>query len=122
MRLKTLAAITLVVVVGLVFAGVALAGTGTTTTIINDAKDGKLDGHYTSGDIQAALAYIQNNPVFGQYTDLQGLLQDYLASLQAPDPQATRTVLAFTGGTVLLALGAGLALIGSGLALRRLRV
>lgn len=120
MGLKTLAAITLAVIVGLVFAGVALAGTGT-TTIINDAKDGKLDGHYTAAQINAALAYIENNPVFGQYTDLQGLLQDYLASLQAPGSQATGTVLAFTGGNVFVALGAGLGLIGAGLALRRLR-
>ena len=47
------------------------------------------------------------------------MLEDFLASLQAPGEQGGE--LAFTGGEVVLILGAGLGLIGSGAYLRRRR-
>ena len=63
------------------------------------------------------MAYIQDNPVYQQYSDLEGVLEDYLASLQAPGDQGGE--LAFTGGEVFLILAAGAALIGGGALLRR---
>jgi len=47
------------------------------------------------------------------------VLQEYLASLVAPGAQGGQ--LAFTGSEVLLILGAGAGLIGSGVLLRRRR-
>ena len=73
----------------------------------------------SSAEIRAALAYLQANPAYEQYSNLRGVLEDFLASLQAPGAQGGE--LAFTGGEVLLLLGAGAALIGGGTALRRSR-
>ena len=74
--------------------------------IIKDAQDGTIDGNWTAAQIRATLAFIQNNPVYQQYSDLEGVLEDYLASLQAPGEQGGQ--LAFTGGEVFLILAAGL--------------
>ena len=60
---------------------------------------------------------IQENPTLQQYSDLEGVLDDYLASLQAPGEQGGQ--LAFTGGEVFLILAAGATLIGGGALLRR---
>src|SRR5665647_367085 len=54
-----------------------------------------------------------------QYSAIQGVLEDYLASLQGPGEQGGQ--LAFTGGEIILILGAGAGLIGSGALLRRRR-
>lgn len=121
MKAKLMGAITLALLIMLIFAVVAHAGVPQSTidAIIADAQDGTIDGNWTSAQIQAALAYIQNNPVYQQYSNLEGVLQDYLASLQAPGEQGGQ--LAFTGSEVLLILGAGAGLIGSGALLRRRR-
>jgi hypothetical protein len=87
--------------------------------IIQDAQDGTIDGNWSAAEIRAALAFIQNNPIYEQYSNLAGVLEDYLASLQAPGEQGGE--LAFTGGEVFLILAAGAALIGGGAVLRRSR-
>src|SRR5665647_1041523 len=59
-----------------------------------------------------------------QYSAIQGVLEDYLASLQGPGEQGPGEQggqLAFTGGEIILILGAGAGLIGSGALLRRRR-
>jgi hypothetical protein len=119
MRVKFVGAIAVALLVILVFAAVAAAAVPQSTidAIIEDAQDGTIDGNWTAAEIQAALAYIQDNPVYQQYSDLEGVLEDYLASLQAPGEQGGQ--LAFTGGEVLLVLAAGAALIGGGALLRR---
>lgn len=119
MKAKLLGAIALALLVILVFAVVAQAAVPQSVidAIIKDAQDGTIDGNWTAAEIRAALAYIQDNPVYQQYSDLEGVLDDYLASLQAPGEESGQ--LAFTGGEVLLILGAGLGLIGSGAVLRR---
>ena len=91
----------------------------TIDAIIKDAADGTIDGTWSKAEINAALAYIQDNPLYEQYSDRKGVLEDYLASLQAPGEQGGE--LAFTGGEVLVILGAGAGLIGSGALLRRRR-
>jgi len=114
MKAKLLGAITLAVVLLLVFAVVAQAAVPQSTidAIIQDAKDGHIDGNWTTAEIRAALRYVANNPILANYTRVQGVLEDYLASLQAPGEQGGQ--LAFTGGEIILILGAGAGLIGSG--------
>jgi hypothetical protein len=123
MKAKLLGAVAIALLLILVFAVVAQAAVPQSAidAIIKDAQDGTIDGNWTAAQIQAALDYISNNPVYEQYSDLEGVLSDYLASLQAPGSQGGQggQQLAFTGGEVVLILGAGLGLIGSGAALRR---
>ena len=116
---KFLGVIAFALLLVLVFAVVAQAAVPQSTidAIIKDAQDGTIDGNWTAAEIRATLAYIQDNPVFKQYSDLEGVLEDYLASLQAPGAQGGE--LAFTGGEVFLILAAGAALIGGGALLRR---
>jgi hypothetical protein len=119
MRVKLLSAIAIALLLILVFAVVAQAAVPQSVidAIIQDAMDGTIDGNWTSAQILAALRYIQNNPVYQQYSDLEGVLEDYLASLQAPGDKGGQ--LAFTGGEVFMVLAAGAALIGGGVLLRR---
>jgi hypothetical protein len=121
MKAKLVGAIVLALILVLVLSTVAMAGTSQATinAIIKDAQDGTIDGHWTAAQVRAALAYIENNPVFEQYSAIKGVLQDYLASLQAPGEQSGQ--LAFTGSNIVLVLGAGAALIGGGALLRRRR-
>ena len=121
MRVKFLGAIAIALLLILMFAVVAQAAVPQSVidAIIKDAMDGTIDGNWTAAEIRATLAYIQNNPIYQQYTDLEGVLEDYLASLQAPGEQGGE--LAFTGGEVFLVLAAGAALIGGGAMLRRSR-
>jgi hypothetical protein len=119
MRVKFLGAIAIALLLILMFAVVAQAAVPQSVidAIIKDAQDGTIDGNWTAAQIRATLAFIQDNPIYQQYTELEGVLEDYLASLQAPGEQGGQ--LAFTGGEVFLVLAAGAALIGGGLVLRR---
>jgi len=119
MRGKLLGAIAVALLLILVFAVVAQAAVSQSTidAIIKDASDGTIDGNWTVAQVRAALTYVQNNPLEQQYSAVQGVLEDYLASLQ--DPGAQGGELAFTGGEVFLILAAGAALIGGGVLLRR---
>ena len=129
MKIKVIVAVMLVLSASLVFTTVASAKISKTkiTTIINDGQDGTIDGHYTAAEIQAAINYVANDPLQQQYSDLQGILEAYLASLKAPGVKSgTGSVngsasweLAFTGSRILFVFGTGLALIGSGFMLRR---
>ena len=82
-------------------------------------RTGRSTAHWSAAEIRATLAYIQDNPLYQQYGDLEGVLEDYLASLQAPGEQGGQ--LSFTGGEVFLIMAAGAALIGGGALLRRSR-
>ena len=119
MRVKFLGAIAIALLLILMFAVVAQAAVPQSVidAIIKDAQDGTIDGHWSAAEIRATLAYIQNNAIYQQYSDLEGVLQDYLASLQAPGEQSGQ--LSFTGGEVFLIMAAGAALIGGGVLLRR---
>jgi len=121
MKAKLLGAIVLTLILVIVLSTVAMAGVSQATinAIIKDAQDGTIDGTWTAAQIRAALAYVENNPALEQYSAIKGVLQDYLASLQAPGEQSGQ--LAFTGSNIVLALGAGAALIGGGVLLRRRR-
>jgi hypothetical protein len=88
--------------------------------IIDDARDGTIDGDWTAAEIEAALVYLRDNPLYEAYADYEGILEDYLAGLQDPDI-AGADELAFTGAELLLLLGAGAGLAGGGALLRRRR-
>jgi len=121
MKAKLFGAITIAVLLLLVFAVVAQAGVSQATidAIIADAADGTVSGNWTAAEIQAALDYITNNALQAQYGEVAGVLEDYLASIQGPGTQGGE--LAYTGGEIILILGAGAGLIGSGALLRRRR-
>ena len=118
-KLPMAIAIALLVVLALAVVAQAAVPQSVIDAIIEDAKDGTIDGNWTAEEIQAALDFLKNNPTYAQYTELQGELEDYLASLQAPGEQGGQ--LAFTGGEILLILAAGAGLIGGGALLRRSR-
>jgi hypothetical protein len=123
----TTAVLLIAVVLALLSATAAFAGGGT-GDIIDDAANGTVDGNYSAGQVQAALAYLKNNPTYSQYSDAQGVLEDYLASLSgggssggsadAPGVLASGE-LAFTGGEIWVFIAAGSVLAGLGLALKR---
>ncbi|NLE21274.1 MAG: hypothetical protein GX624_00615 [Actinobacteria bacterium] len=121
MRVKLVSAIAIALLLVLAFAVVAQAAVPQSVidAIIEDAMDGTIDGDWTAAEIRAALAYIRDNPIYQQYSDLEGVLEDYLASMQAPGEQSGE--LAFTGGEMVLMLAAGVTLIGGGALLRRSR-
>jgi hypothetical protein len=122
MKTKVLWAIALALLLTLLLSTVAWAAVSQSTinAIIKDAKDGTIDGNWTAAEIKATLDYIRDNPVYQQYSNLEGVLEDYLAGLQAPGEQGGGQ-LAFTGAELLLVLGAGAGLVGSGVVLRRRR-
>lgn len=117
MRSKLFGAVILVAMLALILGAAGPAFAGTSDKIIKDASDGTIDGAYTETQIQDALTYLQNTPLEVQYSDTEGVLEDYLASLQAPGAEGGS--LAFTGGEVTLALLVGAGLIAGGLLLRR---
>lgn len=106
----------LIMVLGVV--GQASAG-GSVNATIKDAQDGTIDGNWTAAQVRAALTYAQNNPIYSQYSDVQGVLEDYLGSLQAPGASDGGSQLAFTGSAVLVIMAAGAGIAGLGALLRR---
>ena len=103
-------------------AAIASSG-GSTQAIVKDvAKDGKVDGHYTSAQLKAALA----SPLLKQYGG-QGAVESVLTTSQ---PKTTTTTpapatgtggnLPFTGADVFLFVAVGGGLLAAGLVLRRI--
>lgn len=117
MKMRILTIAVMVVVAVLMVASVAQAASSTTNAIIKDARDGHIDGNYTAAQVEAALSYVKSDPSLEAYTNIQGVLEDYLASLAAPT--AENGELMFTGGSTVVILACGLALMGGGLVLRR---
>jgi hypothetical protein len=111
------------VIMSLVFAGVALATSqATIDEIIADAGSGTLDGDWSQADVQAALAYLEGDPLARQYSDVEAVLEAYLAGGSSGGTSAGTASggnLAFTGADILVALVAGGGLVGGGLLLRR---
>jgi hypothetical protein len=117
LKLRIVTIAVLVIVAVLMVAAVAQAASSTTTAIIKDAQDGHLDGTYTMAQVRAALAFVKSDPTLDAYSKVQGVLNDFLASEPAPATQ--NGSLLFTGGSTVVIFTVGLALMGSGLLLRR---
>jgi hypothetical protein len=106
------------------------ASGGSTQAIIKDvAKDGKVDGKYTSGQLKSAL----KSPLLKQYGG-QGAVESILTKMKpakvvkAVTPAKTVTAapatgpssnLPFTGADVFLFVAVGGGLVAAGLVLRR---
>ena len=118
-----------------VMAPPAWASSAITTEIIQDASDGTVNGHYTVAEVRAALAAVQNDPAYSQYSDIEGVLSSYLSSLlaathaptthtapsvsgTAPSPSA-QGQLDYTGGQPLVLFALGGALVAAGVVVRR---
>jgi hypothetical protein len=122
MKMKIVIVVVMVIVAVLMVASVALAASSTTTTIIQEAQAGHIDGNYTAAQVEAALAYVKGDPTLQQYSTVEGVLEDYLASLPAPAVKTGGVMsggLMFTGGSTVALLALGLALMSGGLVLRR---
>jgi hypothetical protein len=117
------------------FTAAAWAGSSTTTQIIHDAADGTVDGHYTAAQVRAALAAVNKDPVYSQYSDVAGVLQAYLSSFSTSGSStaasgSTQTAAAtgsvklrasqldYTGGQPFVAFALGGVLLIAGVALR----
>jgi hypothetical protein len=117
---------------------VAWAGSSITDQIIHDASDGTVDGNYTAAQVRAALAVVNSDPSYSQYSDIAGVLQAYLTTLSTsgsgsstPAAAATSSAAAtpsanlptgeldYTGGQPLVAFAVGVALIIAGALLGR---
>jgi len=112
-----------------------LAWGSVTSQIIQDAADGVVNGHYTVAEVRAALAAVENDPTYSQYSDVQLVLAQYLATLLAaktspkptpsavpaatPSPSTKPMELDYTGGGPLIAFVVGGGLLAAGLAVRR---
>jgi hypothetical protein len=96
------------------------AGGGSTQAIIKDvAKDGKVDGSYTTGQLKAAL----KSPLLKQYGG-QGAVESILARTTPKTVKATPATgpssnLPFTGADIFLFVAVGGGLVAAGLVLRR---
>ena len=117
MKMRVVTIAVTVVIAMLMVVSVAQAASSTTTAIIKDAQDGHVDGNYTAVQVQAALSYLNNDPSLMMYTDVKGVLEDYLASLSSPATE--NGGLMFTGGSTAVIFAFGLALMGGGLFLRK---
>ena len=93
---------------------------GTTAAIVKDvAKDGKVDGNYTSAQLKSAL----KNPLLKQYGG-QGAVESVLTKMKPAATTATPATgntdnLPFTGADVFLFVIVGGGLLAAGLVLRR---
>jgi hypothetical protein len=99
----------------------ALASSGgATSAIVKDvAKDGKVDGHYTSSQLKSAL----KNPLLKQYGG-QGAVESVLSQMKPKKTTAAPATgpsnnLPFTGADVLLFVVVGGGLLAAVLVLRR---
>jgi len=84
--------ILLLVATGL-FASSASAG-GSIRTLLDDASDGVVDGKYSAAAVRAALVVVRGDPAYMQYSDIEGVLVEYLASITRtprPSPTPSRT-------------------------------
>jgi hypothetical protein len=123
--LRRLAALVAVLALALSAAN-AFAGDSTSAIISDVAKDGKVDGHYSKAQLQAAL----KSPLLAQYGGAGGVagVQSAAASKKGvagvqgsvPQPTSSSGTLPFTGSDIAIFLIVGGALVTAGIGLRRL--
>jgi len=71
----------------------AARGGGSVMSLIKDASDGVINGTYSISTVRAALSLVRTDPSYMQYSDIDGVLVDYLASLtHTAKPTPTPTV------------------------------
>ncbi len=75
--------ITVMASVAAVLLVTAPALASSSTTIIQDASDGRIDGTYSASAVRAALAVVRSDPVYAMYSDIEGVIANYLAGLSS---------------------------------------
>jgi hypothetical protein len=81
--MKRVAVALLIVVVAACTLTASASARGSTNAILDDATDGVVNGTYTAAQVRAALSVVRSDPVYSQYSDIEGVLVDYLASVSA---------------------------------------
>ena len=61
------------------------ARAGGATGLIKDASDGVVNGTYSAATVRSALSMVRSDPAYTMYSDIEGVLVDYLASITNPD-------------------------------------
>ena len=93
--MKRVATGVLVVVLLLLAVGLlasSASARGSAVALLEDASDGVVDGSYTAAQVRNALAVVRSDPAYMQYSDVEGVLVDYMASLTGTTrPSPTRT-------------------------------
>jgi hypothetical protein len=65
---------------GGIAASTARAGGGA-GALLKDASDGVVDGTYSAATVRSALSMVRSDPAYTMYSDIEGVMVDYLASL-----------------------------------------
>ena len=79
---------------GAIALGASSASAAGANALIRDASDGVVDGAYSASTTRAALAVVRGDPAYAQYSDVEGVLVDYLAAVThagTPGPKPTST-------------------------------
>ncbi len=100
MRKHTLTTIAIVLAL-LITAGIGASAASagkTTDALIADASDGYVDGTYSPSVVRATLAVVRADPAYSQYSDIEGVLSDYLASITGSGGTSSTTTSGSTGG------------------------
>jgi len=61
--------------------GASAAWAGGVNGLIEDASDGVVDGTYSASTVRAALTVVRGDPAYAQYSDIEGVMVDYLAAV-----------------------------------------
>jgi hypothetical protein len=73
-------ALALLAVAGGTAASTAWAGGGA-GALLTDASDGVVNGTYGAATVRSALSMVRSDPAYTMYSDIEGVLVDYLASI-----------------------------------------
>jgi hypothetical protein len=73
-------AFVLLAVAGGTAAPTAWAGGGA-GALLKDASDGVVNGTYGAATVRSALSMVRSDPAYTMYSDIEGVLVDYLASI-----------------------------------------
>lgn len=73
-------ALVLLAVAGGTAAPTAWAG-GSAGALLKDASDGVVNGTYGAATVRSALSMVRSDPAYTMYSDIEGVLVDYLASI-----------------------------------------
>lgn len=63
---------------------------GSVGGLLDDASDGVVDGSYNPAQVREALTTVRSDPAYMQYSDIEGVLVDYQASLTGGLPSPLR--------------------------------
>jgi hypothetical protein len=86
-----MAMVLVVLAAGCIAVSAAQAGGGV-KTLIDDASDGVVNGTYSASVVRSALAEVRSDPAYTMYSDIEGVLVDYLASItHTPKPTHSAT-------------------------------